>query len=165
MKPEITLSNGNMFDLRNPEAMTGRYSIHTIAHALANLCRFTGHTREHYSVAQHSVLVSMLVPAEHALAGLLHDAHEAFVGDISKPLKSILPDFRAIEYRVQAAVLASFGIESIPECVHRADEQAMHLELRELVLHDSFPEGAIRPLSPAAAELLFLSHFDAIKRR
>ena len=109
--PTIRTRGGHTFDFTDPSSNV--IDIHDIAHALSQLCRFTGHTREFYSVAQHCVMVSLIVPPELALAGLLHDAAEAYLGDVSSPLKQMLPDYKAIEESVETAVLASVGI-SLP---------------------------------------------------
>lgn len=83
--------SGRKMDLAAPAS----HAVHTsdISHALGNLCRFGGHTRSFYSVAQHSVLVATLLPDELKLAGLLHDAAEAYLGDVIQPLKLLLKEF------------------------------------------------------------------------
>lgn len=87
-----------------------------IAHALANVCRFGGHCREFYSVAQHSVLCYDIMrdltddPTMHLVA-LLHDASEAYVGDMPKPLKDCFPEFEAFEFNIQHAIADHFGFD------------------------------------------------------
>jgi 5'-deoxynucleotidase YfbR-like HD superfamily hydrolase len=80
-----------------------------IAHALANKCRYTGHTRSFYSVAQHSVLVSEIVPAADAHWGLLHDASEAYLPDVARPVKRELAGFQEIENRLMGCVAERDG--------------------------------------------------------
>src|SRR5690606_3649788 len=81
-----------------------------IVHALSHLCRFVGHTDRFYSVAEHSVLVSHLCDDEAAVFGLLHDAAEAYVGDLASPVKRQVPGFAAMEERVLSAVLVGLGV-------------------------------------------------------
>jgi hypothetical protein len=68
-----------------------------IAHALSNVCRYTGHVREFYSVAEHSVHVSWSCEPEDALWGLLHDASEAYLADMARPVKQNMPVYVAAE--------------------------------------------------------------------
>lgn len=83
-----------------------------IAHALSHICRFTGHTKYPYSVAQHSVLCSLVVPSELALEALLHDAHEAIVSDIAAPIKALpqMAGYVALCDQVQGIIARQFGI-------------------------------------------------------
>ncbi len=89
----------------------------SIAAALSNICRFGGHCPDYYSVAEHSVHAAEMArddePCNLELqkAVLLHDAAEAYVGDVVKPLKQMLPDYTVIESRVEAAIEQRFGID------------------------------------------------------
>lgn len=86
--------------------------IEDIAHALSMNCRYTGHCSKFYSVAEHSVLVSHLLKGTGMeLAGLLHDASEAYIADIAKPVKMHLPDYDQMEDKVLAAIFNKYGLE------------------------------------------------------
>lgn len=156
------------FDPRAEDVILG-----DIAHALSNLCRFTGHVSQFYSVAEHSVHVSRLVPRRHALAGLLHDASEAYVADLSGPVKHSpeLATYREVEAKVQAVILEAFGLPPVlPREVHEADRLMGALEARQLFLHfpGSWAEGLELPgfsvvgLRPGPAEDIFLDRFREI---
>jgi uncharacterized protein len=81
-----------------------------IAHALGNLCRYGGHSRTFYSVAEHSVLLSYAVPEDLKRWALLHDASEAFLIDVPSPIKPFLSGYKEIEARLMHAVAARFGL-------------------------------------------------------
>jgi uncharacterized protein len=171
--PRIPLATGGYFDLENPGS--SEFSIEDIAHSLAHLCRFTGHVRSFYSVAQHSVLVSHAVPVEHAFAGLMHDAAEAFIGDVSKPLKVLLPEYKVIEERIEAVVFPRFGLPpKLPICVKRADRVLLRTEQRDLVVDAGGDEWALRagvrplderiePMPSDEAKRLFLMRFAELR--
>lgn len=109
MKPRVRTYTGkevNPLDLR-PEDI----DIRDIAHSLALCNRFAGHTRLPVSVAQHSILVAQLAePFGQALAGLLHDATEAYLGDVTKWLKATMPEYIAAEERAADVIAAKFGL-------------------------------------------------------
>lgn len=88
----------------------GDVDIDDIAHHLAMICRFCGACSRHYSVAEHSVYVSRLVPPELALPALLHDASEAYCNDIVRPVKRHLPGYAAIEAANEAAIFAALDV-------------------------------------------------------
>jgi hypothetical protein len=135
MLPTILTIDGEYFDYTDPEH--SRFGIRAVAHGLSNTCRFTGQCKRFYSVAQHSLLVSMLLEAYttyEQLAGLLHDGAEAFMVDVPRPLKYMLPDYRDIEARVDRSVLNRFGIAyPVLPVVKQADRCALYLEQRELM--------------------------------
>lgn len=143
--------------------------IEDIAHALANVCRFGGHVDEFYSVAQHSVLVSRHCAPENALWGLLHDASEAYIGDMILPLKQHSPEYKNVEHGVMQAVIERFNLYpgKEPADVKLADIRACCTEARDL---KGAPEWAIHgpcgmfnenivPLPPVEARLAFLHRY------
>lgn len=111
--------------------------IEDIAHALARQCRFAGHvTCPHYSVAEHSVRASWIVPEPLALAALLHDAAEAYVVDVPRPIKGVLGSvYKQLEKGVARAIGIRFGVELVdlhPE-VKWADEVMLATEARDVM--------------------------------
>ncbi len=115
--------------------------IEDIAHALSMICRYGGHVRDFYSVAEHSYHVSHMVPPEHALQGLLHDATEAYLGDVIRPLKHHLGDYGAYERSTRIIIADSFGLDWHPPVeVKAADNLACVWESRQLMRPSPFPE-------------------------
>lgn len=108
--------------------------IHDIAHALGMLCRYNGHVERFYSVAEHCVHLSRVVAPEHALWALLHDATEAYVGDMVRPLKRSMPDYVAAEDRVMEAIAARFGLAGSMPAEVKAADTAILLNEREALL-------------------------------
>ena len=104
----IQTPSNRYFDLLNPDP--NDIFIEDIAHALSHIARFSGNTREFYSVAQHCVLCSRINPYNQAFEKLLHDAAEAYIGDLVSPLKNLLPGYKAIEDSIDKAVANRFGL-------------------------------------------------------
>jgi hypothetical protein len=137
-----------------------------IAHSLSNQCRFNGHCKQFYSVAQHSVLASFYVPEEYAVEALLHDAAEAYVGDMIRPLKAMVPEFVAIDDRVDAVIRQRFGLPAkMSEPVIKIDMILCATERRDLLVdHPSVDWGSlplpldrkIVPYSPQLSKEVFL---------
>lgn len=120
----IDLANFREEDVRLPD----------ISHALSIINRFTGHSKVPYSVAQHSVIVSRLTQPENALWGLLHDASEAYLGDVATPLKNCLPGYRELEEHVQRTIARVFYLPwPMPADVKTADRRALMGEKRDIV--------------------------------
>jgi hypothetical protein len=111
-----------------------------IAHALGNLCRYGGQCRAFYSVAEHSVLLSYAVPPELAQWALMHDASEAYLIDIPKPLKPFLPQYLDAERRLMELIAARYGLEwPEPETLHEYDTRILHNEQAALHPHPPRP--------------------------
>ena len=162
--------SGKRFNLLDPQPED--VSIFDIARSLANICRFTGHTSRFFSVAEHCVRVSKMVPEEDALYGLLHDATEAYVGDLSFPLKHQpeMQPYLDIEAKVWAAIAAKFGLpEEEPPCVKEADRETCRQEGALLIKgwddppHDD-PYPYVRCLRPRIAQRIFLARFTELVR-
>lgn len=146
--------------------------IEDISHALSNLCRYNGHCNGFYSVAQHSVLVSEIIPSTYAMEGLLHDAAEAYIGDVIRPLKRYLPAFKRAEKFLEFAIRAKFGLidRSIP-LIKQADNIALATEKRDVMgkapvkwdLGGAKPrKEIIVPWDPRTADEKFIDRFEEL---
>lgn len=163
----IQCRSGHYFDFLNPHESF--VLVQDIAHSLAMQCRFNGHTARFYSVAEHSVHCSHIVPPEDALVALMHDAAEAFIGDVAKPLKRLLPDYEKIENAVEDVIFDKLDIPfPFPPSVKEADVRMLHLEQRDAMLsgdvwHDtlgtSIPNVALRFWTPTEAKNQFLLRY------
>ena len=100
-----------------------------IAHALSHTARFAGQTFQFLSVAQHSVMISEMVPEEHALAALMHDASEAYLGDMPSPFKKLLPDYKNLEASIMKAIAKKFKFKyPLHHCIKEADQGILQQE-------------------------------------
>jgi len=106
-----------------------KINIIDIAHALSMQCRFGGHLPNFYSVAQHSIVVASIVSKEHKIAALLHDASEAYLMDIPRPIKIRLANYKEIEDGLMKVIAEKFGFEyPLSEDVKEADEKRLKIE-------------------------------------
>lgn len=110
----IKVSAGHYVDLANPDPST--IEVKSIAAALSKVCRFGGHCPQFYSVAEHCIHATALACSEGytgdaLIAVFLHDAAEAYIGDMVKPLKVTMPQYRETEQRIEAAIQAAFGVD------------------------------------------------------
>lgn len=161
-----------------------------IAHALAYQCRYNGHVKRFYSVAEHCVLLSDVVAPEHALWALLHDATEAYVGDMIRPLKVHMPAYCDVEDRVMGAIARRFFLTGarmqpgatfyeqlertweMPAEVKAADTRILADE-RAALFDDPHPIDVpggplgvrIQAWSPEEAEAAYLARFDQLTER
>lgn len=135
--------------------------IEDIAHALAHIPRFGGHARVFLSVAQHSLWVAKRLPNHLKLAGLLHDASEAYLLDIPSPIKKQLPGYEEAETAAMHTIgqaIGGMGTEwwQLPD-VKAADKEALEHEWTNYV------HGWRLPMAPHAAKVDFLNMFNELR--
>lgn len=180
--PWTMTRSGVKFTPTAPKAVDVK--IQDIAHALSNLCRWGGHSRFFYSVAEHCVRASHAVEPVHALAVLLHDASEAYCADLPTPIKYLpeLKAYRTIEDRIHAAIGEAFGIDwkKHKTAIKAADNLMLWLEDDDL-MHGRLTEAeglaattadmattylmmpSIIPWSPEQARHQYLKRFFALQ--
>lgn len=174
MKEWILTSTGKRFYPIDPRPQD--VDIRDIARGLSNLCRFTGQVTRFYSVAQHSLHVSTLVPDRLALHGLMHDASEAYLNDISRPVKYSGPmaGYRLIEAGVQDVIMQHFNLPLLSEedeaLVKAADDKALEIEKYNFKAYDpdwnpkTEKQPYIDPWDPDQAERIFMYFFKLYQK-
>ena len=164
--------SGEQFYPLDPEP--NKIHIEDIAHALSMSCRFGGHVKKFYSVAEHSIWVSGFVDPKNALAGLMHDAAEAYLSDIIRPVKRQLPEYGRLEDRLLSTIFDRFGIDyPYSENVKSIDYRACYTEGIHLMFDVSvwIEKDRETPLpfepknyNPALGKKLFLNRFRALTK-
>lgn len=149
--------------------------IEDIAHALSNICRFGGHTKYFYPVSQHCVLVSRFCSKRNRLWGLLHDAPEAYAGDIIRPIKPHLSGYSRIEDSIMKAICQRFGLRpNMPQEVKKIDNQILLNEREVLITPSATPwkletkeplDFVLEPWLPLRAKEQFLLAFNEYSRQ
>lgn len=165
----IVTNSGKRFYYEN--IVPDNIDIKDIAHALSNICRYGGHIKKFYSVAQHSVIVSELVPQEYKLAALLHDASEAYLNDIVSPAKRMLGDYIKLEKSITSIIDDKFNINTHNDVIKIADLKALYAEAMEFYgsvdgwnIDDFHHEQKIDPLPPLESKQLFLERYYELER-
>lgn len=164
--------SGEQLDPLHPDP--AKINLVDIAHHLSNICRFGGACPTFYSVASHSMYVADLLPDDLRVEGLLHDAAEAYVGDMIKSIKVHCNDFQAIEWEWEWAIRVRFELDPLDPslvpaerkaAIKRADISALLAERRDVFKdtreYDEIAEpGEQRcvPLIPEYGERLFLAY-------
>lgn len=172
----IMTYSGTRFPLQNPKA---EYVVkEDIAHALSLICRFTGHTVFHYSVATHCLLGTYLM-FENGLSDrlqllfLLHDATETWYADISRPLKPLLTSYLELENSAHKIVWEAFGIEPPTEeewkMVKEYDDYMLRVEIAQLMPYPDkfgfepiYGANPIAPILPSESEKMFMEYLESL---
>jgi 5'-deoxynucleotidase YfbR-like HD superfamily hydrolase len=173
-KAYIITFTGKKFNLLEPTL--AMIDIRDIAHSQAMNCRWTGHCKYHYSIAQHAYYCSFIGPEFEALERLMHDSSESYIGDMNRPLKHYTDAgaaYRKVEHPLQSLIYNAFGMSEIePPSVKIADEGMLYAELEQLLPSAEFkftnnPFGnskaakiVIEEWTPAYAEKKFLERFN-----
>jgi len=170
----IQTYTGKQFFPLNPQLED--ICIEDIAHSLSMLCRFTGHSQEFYSVGQHSIYVSKMCSKENELAGLLHDAEEAYTNDLARPIKRLkeFGFFRNAGENIQSVIRYKFSLpKEEPEEIKFVDLKMLATEARDLMspLHADWKQPIepynfrIEPVQPKEAEKMFLERFYELYKK
>lgn len=166
----MTTYTGKSFNLFNP--VWQQVDIIDIAHGLSMICRYGGHTKVFYSVAQHSLMVEQLCPEEIKLEALLHDATEAYCGDLIRPIKVSMPNYKDMESKLHDAIAKRFGLrydnfgnmseEYVHKIIKDADNRALVTEKRDLKENAPIWSG-LEEIEPLAEKIVPMTSNKAKK--
>lgn len=160
----IRTINGIQIDVANPTPEM--FDIFDIAHGLARVCRFGGQIDDFFNVAQHSINVAKRVPAQHQLAALLHDAPEFIMGDMPRPLKLLMPDYKRVENKIMEAIAERFKIQfPFHPVIKEVDIEMLEYENRNLITGPRDNEFIVMPFAVARREFLKMFHHLANRRQ
>lgn len=169
METFIQTHSGARVSIMDPDPKD--ITIEDIGWSLAHQCRFAGHCKKFYSVAEHSILVASYLPREIRLEALLHDAAEAYIIDIPSPLKQLLPDYKIFEKRFERAIRTALDlnylIDDQKNIIKFADKVALATEADNLmrdtsdweILEGFNPQGKIFGYDPYQAYTIFMEKF------
>lgn len=170
----IGTASGKSFHFLNPQE--DEICISDISNALSNLCRYSGHVNKFYSVAEHSCILADIVfmetgSKEQALSALLHDASEAYLVDVPRPIKPYLVGYEEMEHKVQSVILKKFNAKPMNDFIKFLDCNIVRNEAE--VLFDIIPDWVVHYqklqniniicLSPIEAKELFLNRYNLYK--
>lgn len=158
--PWIPTHSGKKLDLIDPQP--DQINLIDIIKGLSRESRYVGQTNHFYTVAQHSMIASQIVAPEFAFEALLHDGAEAYLKDLPRPLKYMLPDYRRIEQRVDAAIRARFGLPAEQSnAVSEADIIMRATERRDLIINDPTDWPCLEGIKPLEKRLIAINHHRA----
>jgi hypothetical protein len=160
---QLTTISGKKVDFYRP--VMSMISLEDIAHALSHICRFNGHVHKFYSVAEHSVLLSKLVPEEYALSALFHDAAEAYIGD-TRPMRSQITGLEEVEARFNSLIVDKFGLKILLDCdeIAHADKRMLVTERPELDIPGVEPFHIhLNHWSPSDARAAFMMRYFELR--
>ena len=148
--------------------------IEDIAWSLSNICRYNGHCKRFFSVAEHSIYASERLPPRYALEGLMHDAAEAYIGDISTPVKQLLPDIKKIEHVILKCIAEKFKLEyPFREAIKKVDLRLLATEASQIMnpqvevwpqLTEPPFDFRIKCVRPANAFSIFMRRYETLRR-
>lgn len=160
----IRTFEGNYVDVLNPDP--GTIEIDDIAHGLSQICRFAGHTKKFFSVAQHSVecvqrLQGRTQDKKILLTMLMHDATEAYIGDLARPIKRRIPQYKTVENILMDVIATKYDLHfPFPPVIKKIDNLQLEIEHNGLMRCSQYLEC----MEPKDAKQIFLAYYSTLTK-